>query len=106
MKDKKVMIGLSGGINSMALLCWLAEQPNRPTDLWLFYAHFNEHSPDTWDFVQSGMEYAKKHFNVHQLITHNSVLDFFYEQKMIPRPMDAMKQYFGYKEEVGEELPF
>jgi len=46
MKDKRVMIGLSGGINSMAVLCWLIEQEDKPKDIWLFYAHFEEHSPN------------------------------------------------------------
>lgn len=81
MKDKKVMIGLSGGINSMALLCWLAEQPNRPTDLWLFYAHFKEHSPDTWDFVQSGMEYAKNTSMFTSLLHIIAFLIFFMNKR-------------------------
>lgn len=48
-KGEKIMIGLSGGINSMAVLCWLGELPeaNRPDELHLFYADFKEHSPDT-----------------------------------------------------------
>lgn len=87
MKDKRVMIGLSGGINSMAVLCWLIEQEDKPKDIWLFYAHFEEHSPDTMQFVQAGIEYAKKHFeNVHVLITQNSVLEFFKVENMIPHP--------------------
>jgi 3'-phosphoadenosine 5'-phosphosulfate sulfotransferase (PAPS reductase)/FAD synthetase len=90
--DKNVLIGLSGGINSMAVLCWLAQYPEeyKPKTLHLFYAHFVEHSPDTEQFVHEGLEYAKKHFkDVHFKQTNNSVIDFFREQKMIPHPMIA-----------------
>ena len=47
------MIGLSGGINSMAVLCWLGELPTHkhPDELHLFYADFKEHSEDTIQFV-------------------------------------------------------
>lgn len=89
---QKVMIGLSGGINSMAVLCWLKTYPPQylPKELHIFYAHFEEHSPDTMDFVLDGINYAKQHFNnVQSQITHNSVLDFFETQKMIPHPMVA-----------------
>lgn len=88
-KNKKVLIGLSGGINSMALLCWLSSLPfdNKPSELHLYYAHFEEHSPDTKKFVEAGVEFAKKHFaNVIYTITENSVLDFFLEKKFIPHP--------------------
>lgn len=90
--DRKVLIGLSGGINSMALLCHLANHAsyNRPKELHLFYAHFEEHSPDTLGFVLAGVEYAKKIFdNVVYTQTNNSVLQFFREQKMIPHPIIA-----------------
>lgn len=38
--DKNVLIGLSGGINSMAVLCWIAKIPEelKPKKLFLFYA--------------------------------------------------------------------
>jgi 3'-phosphoadenosine 5'-phosphosulfate sulfotransferase (PAPS reductase)/FAD synthetase len=90
--NKKVLIGLSGGINSMALLCHLSDYPEyyRPKEIHLFYAHFKEHSPDTLGFVLSGVEYAKRIFkNVTYIQTDNSVLEFFKEQKMIPHPMIA-----------------
>jgi 3'-phosphoadenosine 5'-phosphosulfate sulfotransferase (PAPS reductase)/FAD synthetase len=90
--DKNVLIGLSGGINSMAVLCWIAKIPEelKPKKLFLFYAHFVEHSPDTEKFVLEGVEYAKKHFkSVEYKQTNNSVIDFFREQKMIPHPMVA-----------------
>ncbi len=89
---QKIMIGLSGGINSMAVLCWLNTYPKefRPAELHLFYAHFKEHSPDTMDFVLAGIEYAKNNFeNVYYKITDNSIIEFFEDQKMIPHPMAA-----------------
>jgi len=89
---KRVLIPLSGGINSMAVLCWLAKYPDnlKPKDLHLYYAHFEEHSPDTLQFVLDGVEYAKKYFeNVTYVQTNNSVIDFFREQKMIPHPIYA-----------------
>ena len=87
METEKYMIGLSGGINSMAVLCWLIEQPDKPKEIHLYYAHFAEHSPDTFQFVADGIRYARKHFDkVTVRITSNSVLRFFEEQKMIPHP--------------------
>lgn len=88
--SKKVLIGLSGGINSMAVLCQLASYPikYKPKELHLFYAHFDEHSDDTLDFVIAGVEYAKAKFsNVIYQQTNNSVIDFFRQQKMIPHPI-------------------
>lgn len=46
-EDKNILIGLSGGINSAAVLLWLYESGVKPKSLHLFYAHFTEHSPDT-----------------------------------------------------------
>lgn len=88
----KIMIGLSGGINSAAVLCWLAEYPEqyKPKELHLFYAHFQEHSPDTFAFVKDCIKFARNNFtSVHVKITRNSVIRFFEEQKMIPHPMVA-----------------
>ena len=86
--SEKVMIGLSGGINSMAVLCWLVESKIEVKELHLFYAHFAEHSPDTFQFVADGIRYARKHFkNVKVKITSNSILKMFRESKMIPHPM-------------------
>jgi 3'-phosphoadenosine 5'-phosphosulfate sulfotransferase (PAPS reductase)/FAD synthetase len=90
--NDEVLIGLSGGINSQAVLCWLANYPEefKPKVLHIFYAHFAEHSPDTFQFVADGIRYARKHFKqVRVKITRNSVLKFFKEQKMIPHPMSA-----------------
>jgi 3'-phosphoadenosine 5'-phosphosulfate sulfotransferase (PAPS reductase)/FAD synthetase len=86
----KVMLPLSGGINSAALLCWLGEEiPNekQPLELYLYYSHFTEHSPDTFSFVADLIKYARTKFeNVKVKITRNSVNKFFREQKMIPHP--------------------
>lgn len=84
------LIGLSGGINSMAVLCWLSEQEVKPKELHLFYAHFKEHSPDTFQFVADGIRFAKKHFeNVKVKITKNSIIDFFREKNFIPHPYNS-----------------
>lgn len=83
----KVLIGLSGGINSMAVLCWLAEQEKKPKEVHLFYAHFKEHSPDTFKFIKAGIKFAQKNFEIVKVkITRNSILDFFNDIKMIPHP--------------------
>jgi hypothetical protein len=90
MQNRKTMIGLSGGINFMAVLCQLIEQEDRPKEIWLYYAHFDEHSPDTFDFVLDGILYAQKHFEqVHWKITYNSVLKYFERSKMIPHPASS-----------------
>lgn len=90
MHGEKVLIGLSGGINSMAVLCWLHESGIVPSELHLYYAHFQEHSPDTYPFVRDGIRFARKHFpNVHVKITRNSALRFFREAKMIPHPIQS-----------------
>jgi hypothetical protein len=90
--NKKVMIGLSGGINSMAVLCWLGELPieNRPSELHLFYAHFSEHSGDTLAFVSDGYRWAKSRFEtVEYKQTDNSVMDYFEEKNFIPHPTNS-----------------
>lgn len=88
------MIGLSGGINSMAVLCHLIESGIKPKEVHLFYAHFAEHSPDTFQFVSDGIRYARKNFNVVKVkITRNSILDFFEEIKMILHPSRGLCSY-------------
>lgn len=86
----KVLVPLSAGINSGALLCLLGEQhPEelKPLELHLYYAHFREHSPDSFKFVAALIRYARRKFsNVKVRITRNSVNKFFIEQKMIPHP--------------------
>ena len=107
--NMNVLIGLSGGINSMALLCWLANYPNelKPKELHLFYAHFKEHSPDTLKFVLDGYQYAKSHFKkVHYTQTDNSVIDFFRQQNFIPHPMISSCTFSSCPQTFSEILHF
>lgn len=84
---ENILIGLSGGINSAAVLCWLIESGIQPKELHLYYAHFKEHSPDTFPFVKALIRYARGHFKcVKVKVTRNSVIDYFRQQKMIPHP--------------------
>lgn len=91
-----VQIGLSGGINSMAVLCFLVcfyPKEYLPKILHLFYAHFEEHSDDTYDFVKAGVEYAKGKLvgvKIEEKYTWNSVNTFFRKQKMIPNPANSV----------------
>lgn len=88
--DKKILIGLSGGINSMAVLCWLKESGIKPKELHLFYAHFQEHSPDTFRFVADGVRFARNNFdNVKVQITRNSIIKYFEKQNLIPHPKNS-----------------
>jgi hypothetical protein len=92
LKEKRVLIGLSGGINSMAALVYLgAEYPieYRPRQIWLYYAHLDEHSPDTMRFVRDGIAWAEQHCDmVHSKIERaGSVLDFFERENIIPHPI-------------------
>lgn len=86
----KVLLPLSGGINSMACLCWLGEEvpPDRwPLELHLHYSHFIEHSPDTFKFVADGIRYARRRFPwVKATILRNSVNAYFIKSNMIPHP--------------------
>lgn len=87
-----ILLGLSGGINSAAVACWLATWPKEyhPRTLHLYYAHFEEHSPDTFPFVKDIIKFCKSKFdNVIVKVTRNSVLRFFEQQKMIPHPTVA-----------------
>ena len=90
LSGEKILIGLSGGINSMAVLCQLVESNVKPKELHLFYAHFKEHSPDTFKFVRAGIEFAKANFdNVKVKITRNSILQYFEKSNMIPHPTNS-----------------
>lgn len=87
LEGKKVLIGLSGGINSMAVLCHLKELGVQPSELHLFYVHFIEHSPDTFKFVSDGVRFARKHFNkVFFKMERQSIISWFENQGMIPHP--------------------
>lgn len=73
------------------VLCMLIESGVIPKELHLFYAHFKEHSDDTFQFVADLVRMARKYFiplgcKVIITITKNSALDFFNEQKIIPHP--------------------
>jgi len=90
--DKKVMIGLSAGINSAAVLIWLGLLPenNKSAIVHIYYAHFVEHSPDSLKFVHALRDWARARFsNVVYKQTENSVLEFFEKSKMIPHPANS-----------------
>lgn len=85
----RVCLGLSGGINSAAMLVHLGSGSAelKPAELHLVYHHFAEHSPDTKPFVAACSEWARQHFpKVVYHETDNSVLSFFEDNKMIPHP--------------------
>jgi 3'-phosphoadenosine 5'-phosphosulfate sulfotransferase (PAPS reductase)/FAD synthetase len=89
-ENEKILKGLSGGINSMALLCWLVESGQKPKEVHLFYAHFLEHSDDTFKFVADGIRYARKHFSdVRVKITKNSIISYFESENIIPHPASS-----------------
>lgn len=83
-------LGLSGGINSAALLCFLAAEhpaPKRPAHLLLYYAHLREHSPGTMRFVKLCVRYARRHFARVEFGMHRaSVVEYFEAQNFIPHP--------------------
>lgn len=83
-------IGLSGGINSTALLCYLATihpVEKRPTELLLYYAHLREHSPKTFRFVADCVRYARTKFPYVKFGMHKaSVVDWFEKENFIPHP--------------------
>jgi len=87
---KRVLIPLSGGINSAAVLCFLGQchpEKLKPLELHLFYSHFREHSPETGPFVVDLMRWARGKFrDVRLKITRDSINRFFEEQHMIPHP--------------------
>jgi 3'-phosphoadenosine 5'-phosphosulfate sulfotransferase (PAPS reductase)/FAD synthetase len=88
--EDRVRIGLSGGINSAALLCWLAtecEPHYRPLWLGLYYCHLREHSPKTARFVFDSVRYARRHFPEVVFGMHRcSAVDFFEAENFIPHP--------------------
>lgn len=90
---KRLLIGLSGGINSAAALCFLAErQPSHmmPAELHLFYSHLREHSPDTARFVSDCIRFARKRFaDVRAKISRASVNAYFEREHTIPHPTQS-----------------
>ena len=89
LSGKNVGVGISGGINSAAVLCWMADLPieRKPAKLGLIYIHMREHSDDTAAFSIALMRFARDNFdNVVTRIVRHSVLDFFEDERMIPHP--------------------
>lgn len=90
LSGKRVLLGLSGGINSAAILCYLAsEQPPecKPLELHIFAIQLKEHSPDTFRFMKDCIRYAAKHFAIRWTIKWGSVLKLFAKKNTIPHPM-------------------
>lgn len=90
---KKVLLGLSGGINSMAVLCWLGEGPKEfyPSELHLFYTHLTEHSEDTFRFVADGVRWARNVFpSVRFAMSRGSAIEIFRKGKIIPHPLNSL----------------
>lgn len=90
-KNKRVGIGTSGGINSAAIIVWLVENLIKkgitPLELHLIYIHINQHSPDTLPFVHALVEYTRKYFpDTVYYQENNDILEFFKKQNMIPHP--------------------
>lgn len=89
--DKRVLVSLSGGINSAAVLCYLASKylvEKRPKKIWIYYAHLKEHSPGTLRFVRDQIRYARSHFE--EVVTgfhFGSVVEFFRKEKFIAHPI-------------------
>lgn len=86
--EKNVLIGLSGGINSAAVLCHLVKNvKEKPKRLFLYYAHFLEHSDDTFQFVLDCVKYAKLHLEgVFFEYSSNSINALFTKLNVIPHP--------------------
>lgn len=91
LSGKKVLIGLSGGINSAGLLCYLASEflPQfKPQEIHLLAIQLKEHSPDTFKFMKDCIRYAAGKFPcVRWSVRWGSVIKFFEEKNMIPHPM-------------------
>lgn len=90
LSEKRVLVSLSGGINSAAVLCYLATKfpaQYKPKKIWIFYAHLKEHSPGTLRFVRDLIRYAKQHFEVEAGFHLGSVIELFRQKKMISHPM-------------------
>ena len=90
LSQERPIIGLSGGINSAGLLCYLASEyqdDRKPSTLLLYYAHLREHSPDTFAFVADCVRYARERFDNVQFGMHRtSAVEWMREQEFIPHP--------------------
>ena len=86
--EKRILISLSGGINSAAVLAYVAKYvEQKPKMLFLYYSHLAEHSDDTFQFVMDCVKYANKHFDgVFFEYSMNSVNDLFTSMNFIPHP--------------------
>jgi len=92
LSSKRVSIGISGGINSAAALCYLGDMypaEYKPRFVALAYVHLSEHSPDTLKFALSCIRYACDKFdNVRwSVFPSGSVLDYFERENLIPHPI-------------------
>ncbi len=89
-KNKRVLIATSAGINSAAVLVdtiRMINEGEKPKELHLLYVHINQHSTDSEPFVDALVAYAKHHFPETIYVRyHYDVLDFFKQVKMIPHP--------------------
>lgn len=86
----RILIPLSGGVTSAALLSFLGEfhpLARKPRELHLYHTQFQEHSPDTLHFVADCVRYAERVFHsVKVKIIKQSVNAFFIAQRLIPDP--------------------
>lgn len=91
LSDKRAFLPISGGINSAAVLCYLATihpEHLRPKEVFSFYAHLKEHSPDTVPFVRAVVTYGKKHFEqFHFKLSVGSVNALWKRKNMVAHPM-------------------
>ena len=89
-KDKSVLIPLSEGINSAAVVCILGEhhpEELKPERLYLFDIHLIEHSPDSLQFAFDVINYARKKFKwVSADIVQDSMNKWCVDNQMIPHP--------------------
>lgn len=93
LRDERPLIGISGGINSAALLVYLgAELPpeERPREVCLFHADIAEHPPDVPAFTAACVRWARRVWGPRSVRfgrSKASVLDFFERDGWIPHPM-------------------
>ena len=89
--EEDLAILREGGINSAAVLCYLASEwtsEHKPQSIHIVYCHLVEHSPDTFKFVKALVRYARIKFeNVTVRIYRNSVIKFFQGENFIPHPV-------------------